>query len=511
MEAIKKYKRLIYFYFWANLAVGLFISLSSYVHIPLYELKDYVYYGAHFLLLQFSLFWIIYLLSLNKYLFYVLFLPLFLLLSIVAFWGFTQDISLSAGVIQASLETKPDIVFDLISWQLLVYVLLIAVIMLWLAKEYQKIKILKLNYPFALISILSFAVFFIVENKRQGTFKSRLPYTLYFESKKFYQNNKIRFREIKGNLKSKQDSVQLIFVLGESVRADHLPFNGYSRQTMPLLSRRENLISFPETFTTNTYTAISVPQILSSASVFDDYKDPKYSLIQILDKSGIPTYWIGNQTPENAYLPFIRDSKHKFYIDPTHSEFSFSKELDEKMLPVFSRELRPQASQFFIIHMMGSHWWYENRYDYRFRQFKPVIRTKFIPSNSAQEMVNSYDNTILYLDFFLNEIIKELEDKNKTALLIYLSDHGELLGENGKWLHAQAGDEKAIRNPALLIWYSNQFRKRFPDKINNLKQNQYKYLPLDFFYHSVLDVYEIDGGSYHQNLSIFQDFNFKNQ
>jgi glucan phosphoethanolaminetransferase (alkaline phosphatase superfamily) len=158
--------------------------------------------------------------------------------------------------------------------------------------------------------------------------------------------------------------------------------------------------------------------------------------------------------------------------------------------------------------MMGSHWWYENRYDERFRKFKPVIKTKFIPSNSEAEMINSYDNTILYLDFFLNQTINELENKNKTALLIYLSDHGELLGENGKWLHAQPGDEKSIRSPALIIWYSDKFQKRFPDKIDNLKQNQNKYLPLDFFYHTILDVYEINDADYNKDLSIFQKFKF---
>jgi glucan phosphoethanolaminetransferase (alkaline phosphatase superfamily) len=429
-------------------------------------------------------------------------------LSIIAFWGFTQDISLSTGVIQASIETKSDIVFGLISWQLLVYILLIILIMVLLTKQYRRIEISKLNYVFIIFAVLSFLTFFIVESKRAGTFKNRLPYTLYFESKKLYQKNKLSFKEINHDLKNNQDSIQLIFVLGESVRADHLPFNGYARQTMPLLSQQKNLISFPQTFTTNTYTGISVPQILSSASVFDDYKNPKYSLIQVLNKTGIPTYWIGNQTPENSYLPFIQDSNHKFYIDPTHSEFSFNKELDEKILPIFKRELKTQTSQFFVLHMMGSHWWYENRYDERFRKFKPVIKTKFIPSNSEAEMINSYDNTILYLDFFLNQTINELENKNKTALLIYLSDHGELLGENGKWLHAQPGDEKSIRSPALIIWYSDKFQKRFPDKIDNLKQNQNKYLPLDFFYHTILDVYEINDADYNKDLSIFQKFKF---
>src|SRR5690606_34229714 len=243
MEVIKKYKTLIYFYDLVNLAVGLFITLSSYVNYPLFSFKDYLYYGAHFLLMHFSLFELVYLLTINKYFFYILFLPLFFLLSIAAFWGFTQDISLSAGVIQASLETRKDIVFDLISWQFIVFILLIVMVMMIMVRQYRKIKTKKFNYVFLFISGISFLVFFVVEDKRAGTFRNRLPYTLYFESKKLYNKNKVVFREVTEELTHAEEDIQFIFVLGESVRADHLQINGYNRETTPLLSKRTNLVS----------------------------------------------------------------------------------------------------------------------------------------------------------------------------------------------------------------------------------------------------------------------------
>lgn len=510
MEVIRKYKSLICFYLLVNVAVALFITSSSYVHIPLFAAKDYFYYGIHFLLMQFSLFGFIYLLTFNKYVFYSIFLPLFFVLSVAAFWGVTQDISLSAGVIQASLETKRDIVFDLVSWQLIVFIFVIFTVILLMVWQYRKLKVPKFNYVFLFISFASFLVFFMVENKRHGTFKNRLPYTLYFESQKLYKKNKVVFREVKEELNYAHDSIQIIFVLGESVRADHLQLNGYGRETTPLLAKRTNIISFPDAYTTHTYTGASVPQIMSDASIYDDYEQEKTSLIKVLNQANIPTAWIGNQTPENSYLPFINDSEKKFYIDPTHSEFSFSKALDGEMIPFFQKELSRGGNQFIILHMMGSHWWYENRYDERFRRYKPVIKSKYIPSNSPEEMINSYDNTIVYLDYFLNELINELEQNNSSAILFYVSDHGELLGENGKWLHAQPGDEKAVRNPAVVVWYSEKFKERFPKKVQNLELNKLKYMPLDFFFHSVMDVYEIRGLKYNQNLSIFQDFKSDN-
>ena len=92
--------------------------------------------------------------------------------------------------------------------------------------------------------------------------------------------------------------------------------------------------------------------------------------------------------------------------------------------------------------------------------------------------------------------------------MIYISDHGEFLGEGNKWLHAQTGDEAAIRNPAVIVWYSEKFKQKYPEQVNRLHANKSKYLPLDFFYHSVIDVYGIKGMNHEVEKSIFQEFKF---
>ena len=66
-----------------------------------------------------------------------------------------------------------------------------------------------------------------------------------------------------GGIVSKSDSIKAVFVLGETLRADHLHLNGYSRNTTPLLSSREGVISFSDLFTSKTITATSVPQMLT--------------------------------------------------------------------------------------------------------------------------------------------------------------------------------------------------------------------------------------------------------
>ena len=151
--------------------------------------------------------------------------------------------------------------------------------------------------------------------------------------------------------------------------------------------------------------------------------------------------------------------------------------------------------------MIGSHWWYESRYTDEFRKFKPVIDSKHIPSLPKEQIVNSYDNTVLYLDYFLNETIEIIEKSKSKTILIYLSDHGEILGENGKWLHAQNDD--ASTNPAMIVWYSNSFKETYPEKIQNLKLNSLKKITTDFFYNSILDLLDIQNFEYQNEESIF--------
>lgn len=501
MEVIKKYKTQLLFHLFLNFVVAVFITLASYYHFPLYTFSDFGFYLSHFLVLQFSVFGFLYVLSLNKYVFRIGFPILFLLFSTVAHWVYSQDIAITHSIIQVTLETKADIALGLISLPFFLYMLVSIVMVYFILKFYTKVKVNQFKSPLIVLAIIGILSYSFVENYRFGTFNRRLPYNVITATQSYFEQNSLLLKPINTSLKTNIDSLNVIFILGESVRADHLQLNGYKRKTTPFLSQRDNIISFPNTYTPLTYTAISIPQILTNATLTDDYSRAKYSLIEVLNQANIETNWIGNQTPEKSYELFIEQSKFSKIIDPLHSELSFQKDYDEKLLPVFEIIYKPYKNQFTTLHMMGSHWWYETRYPEAFRTFKPVIKSKHIPSNTTEEMINSYDNTIVYMDYFVNETIKLVEKQNSNTLIIYLSDHGELLGEDNLWLHAQPG--KASENPAMIVWYSNQFKNKYPKVVSNLKSHQTQKLDLDFFFHSILDLYQIKGIPYDQKKVIF--------
>jgi lipid A ethanolaminephosphotransferase len=494
MEALKKFKNQIYFHIIIYFAFGILITLASFIHFPLNDFKGYLFYCIQFLSVQFSIFGFLYILSINRIVFLITFPILFLFFSIVAYWVYFQDIAVTPGIIQVSIETKPDIVLDLISFPLLAYIFTTIITIVIIIKFYNRIEINQLKSPLIYIAIIGVFSYPIVEHYKVGAYNRKLPYAIIYATKDYFNKNNFNLKSINKPINSKVDSLSIVFILGESVRADHLQLNGYYRKTNPLLSERKNIISFPNTYTPLTYTAISVPQILTDATLTDDYSQPKYSLIDVLNHAKIQTNWIGNQTPERSYDIFIHQSEFNKIIDPLHSELSFQKEYDEKLIPFFKKIFHPFKNQFTTIHMMGSHWWYETRYPKSFRKFKPTVESKYIPSNSKEEMINSYDNTILYLDYFINETIKHVEKFNSNTLIIYLSDHGEILGENNLWLHAQKGKES--ENPAMIIWYSDSFKEKHPTLITNLKSNKAKKINLDFFFPSIIDLYKIEGLQY---------------
>ncbi len=143
----------------------------------------------------------------------------------------------------------------------------------------------------------------------------------------------------------------------------------------------------------------------------------------------------------------------------------------------------------------------ENRYSEPYRKFKPVIDSKYIPSLEKEQIINSYDNTLVYLDFFIDEVIKSVEKNKSKTIVIYVADHGEILGENKKWLHAQ--EDEASKNPAMIIWYSEGFKNEFPAYVSNLKKKSNAAISTDFLFHSILDFYKVQNFEYDRSKSIF--------
>lgn len=498
----KVQKKQILFYLFLNVLFVFCITLSSYINIPLSGFKDHALYIVHVIINQFSIAGFIYLVTINKWGFRLVFIPCFIILSFFSYWVYVQDISVTNSLIQIVLETKPSIAVDLISVQYLLFIFCIVVVLILLNKVYSKISPMKLNLPFILLAFISMCSYSYIENKRVNTLRSRLPYNVLFGFKDYFETDTYVLNKPPKQVTCSKDSLNIVLVLGESVRADHLQINGYYRKNMPLLSNKANLVSFNNIYTPHTYTASSLPRMISNASVDDTKINAVTSVFDVFKTCGYYTVWIGNQELESSYESIVRTNKKVVLIDSLRSVFSFNKALDEETLKPFKTLYSNNLKQgLYTIHMMGSHWWYESRYTQKFRKYTPVIDSKHVPSLSKNQIINSYDNTIIYLDNFLNEVISIQESLNNNSIMIYISDHGEALGEEGKWLHAQ--NVESIKNPAMLVWYSNKFKEKYPSEVQALLKNRNHKFTTDILYHSLLDIIDANKIEYKLSESIF--------
>mgnify|MGYP000058899687 CR=1 FL=1 len=269
-----------------------------------------------------------------------------------------------------------------------------------------------------------------------------------------------------------------ILVIGETARKHNFSIYNYNRKTSPNLDTIKNLMVFNNVKSNSNVTSLSIPFMLTRATPKKSkIKFTEPTLINVFKETGFHTYWVSNQQ-------IATGSVFGLYSQTSDSYFNVSKSLDsagfdENVLPVFDEILRDSfKKKFIIIHTIGSHFRYNYRYPNNFKNFLPTLEKGLsIESttnyNKKEEIINSYDNSLLYTDFILSELIKKTKKENVNSFLFYISDHGENLfdTEKNKLLHGYEIPTKFETEIPLLIWTSNKYNLNHPKIIESLHKN----------------------------------------
>lgn len=303
--------------------------------------------------------------------------------------------------------------------------------------------------------------------------------------------------------KSRSKPKVAVLVIGETTRAKNWGLNGYSRQTTPKLAARgEQVINFTNTSSCGTATAVSVPCMFSvlNRENYDAVTAEKQdNLLDLLQRAGVEISWFNNNSSCKGVCSRVPNAD---FIDLDIPEYCKDGEcLDAIMLPELDKLLKRNLAKDLVVvlHTLGSHGpTYYERYTKEFRRFTPTCDTNEINRCSKEELVNTYDNSILYLDNFLDKIIQKLEAyKERESVLFYASDHGESLGENGIYLHGAPYliAPKEQTHIPMVMWFSDLFLKNAKFNLGCLHQHsktgQYSH---DNFFHTVLNMMDIDLG-----------------
>lgn len=230
-----------------------------------------------------------------------------------------------------------------------------------------------------------------------------------------------------------------LLVIGETARAQNFGMNGYARDTTPYTRAAGDVIAFQHVTSCGTATAVSVPCMLSrmTRAEFNDVKARNSdSLLDILHRTGIDIYWKDND--DGCKGACARVPNHTV-TEAEHPDLCDGECLDMVLLRGLEEQIdRMKGDRMLVLHLIGSHGpTYFKRYPPEFRRFVPDCPRSDIENCSREALVNSYDNTIVYTDYVVSQLIQMLRrySSHFDTGLLYLSDHGESLGESGVYLH----------------------------------------------------------------------------
>jgi lipid A ethanolaminephosphotransferase len=345
----------------------------------------------------------------------------------------------------------------------------------------------------------SFFASFVRENKALRYYANPLTpvYAAYQFSKEGVSGNNVQVRSIGTDAAiplSDADRELVIMVLGETARADRFSLNGYSRKTNPRLER-EPVISFSHVEACGTTTAVSVPCMFDREDREDFSNDEAAAtenVLDILDHAGVTVLWRDNNSDSKGVATRVA---YENFRDPEINSLCDTECRDEGMLAGLQEYIdsHPQGDLLIVLHQMGSHGpAYYKRYPDEFRKFTPTCDSSQLDNCSQEEISNSYDNTILYTDHFLAEVIELLrsnDDHFETAMF-YAGDHGESLGEKGVYLHGlpywMAPDSQT--EVPMMLWFGRNYDDVPVDAMRQIRDIS---LSHDFVFHTLLGLFEI--------------------
>lgn len=301
-----------------------------------------------------------------------------------------------------------------------------------------------------------------------------------------------------------------VLVVGESARAENFGILGYDRDTTPMLNKEAGLIAFTDVHSCGTETAVSVPCMFSNMGR-KDYSASKAKneegLLDVLKRAGLDVIWRDNQSGCKGTCDRVTLDDVSKLKDPVLCANSECR--DEILLQGLQHFIdNLDKDTVLVLHQMGSHGpEYFKRYPKAYERFTPVCESNALNNCSRESIVNGYDNTLVYTDHVLSTLIDLLrsnQDKVDTAML-YLSDHGESLGEYNLYLHGtpyMLAPEQQKR-VAMLAWFSDSYQKSFSVDTHCLQLSREKPLSQDNLFHSMLGLLEVNSKVYNQDLDMF--------
>ncbi|SUP39505.1 phosphoethanolamine transferase [Veillonella criceti] len=330
-------------------------------------------------------------------------------------------------------------------------------------------KSIKVSAPYILLqsvkqSVGDYEKFGILRQARENKLKSLTGLTVQEQSKGVY-----------------------ILIIGESESRDHMSLYGYNRETTPWLnefSKNKDTIVFDNAYSNHTHTVPSLTYALSEKNQYNDISlEDANSIMEISKVAGIKTYWLSNQAKYGAWDTPIAEiastATTQVWLNGNGGEETTTVYYDDKLIEEVGK-LKNIESGLIVIHVMGSHGSYNDRFPASFNKF-----------SGNSEDIDSYDNSILFNDYVLSQIYKEISQNPNYKAMIMMSDHGEDV--EGKNSHDSSKFTYPMARIPLIVNFSESYVKEHQHLIDVLKSHKESYWTNDLMYDLLLSILGIQG------------------
>ncbi|MDL2144735.1 phosphoethanolamine--lipid A transferase EptA [Flavobacterium tructae] len=502
-----------------NLRITHFVLLMSFLiflffHLPFYTFvfNNVDYKSLNGIVLIVSL--VILMLVLNAFVLYLLFslsrhvgkvllILFFIVSSIAVYFVNTYSVIIDESMIGNILNTNYEESSSFFSFKVILYVIFLGIIpSIYIAKvKITKVPLKEFSITSSL-TLLFIAVLIFVNasnwlwidknSKRLGGLAMPWSYSVntpLFYIHKFKKNEKeilLPNAVIKDNEKS-----VVVLVIGESARRQNFSLYGYKKNTNPLLSKTENVFHFNAN-SCATYTTAGVKCILEHKNSDDLYEIlPNY-----LYRNNVEVIWRTTNWGEPPVHIKNYQNKEALKADCKGVECEY----DEVLLRGLKEQIQASKKNkiLIVLHTSTSHGpTYSKKYPPQFETFKPVCNSVELGKCSQNELLNAYDNTIVYTDYILHSVIEDLKElKEYKSTMIFVSDHGESLGEKNLYMHGvpiSIAPKEQYEIP-FIVWVSDHSKELKPNE--TLTQNH--------VFHSVLKFLNVESPVYDEKMNIFK-------
>ncbi|MEO7939904.1 MAG: sulfatase-like hydrolase/transferase [Burkholderiaceae bacterium] len=311
-----------------------------------------------------------------------------------------------------------------------------------------------------------------------------------------------------------------MLVVGETARAANFSLGGYGRNTNPELARiaadGTALTYYSAVRSCGTNTQASLPCMLShlGKQAFESTRQPYENLLDVLQRAGLAVLWVDNQSGCKGlcdrvnHVDTFGQTTPGLCADGACFDAVMLSGLDERIAALDAE--RRARGVVLVLHQMGSHGpAYFKRSPAEFKPFLPECTSNVLQDCARDQLVNAYDNTLVYTDHVLASLVGWLADKaahgRQDTAMVYVSDHGESLGENNLYLHGlpYALAPETQTHVPMLSWVSPPMAQRLNLRPDCLRQHAAGPLSHDNLFHAMLGLADVQTSLYRKDMDWF--------